>query len=62
MLGPEEPAEIHTIFHGFYNGLSFHAPESELEETEGETHYYRFGYLVGRGAWFGAGIVIGTML
>lgn len=49
-----DPAEVHAIMHGFFRGFFRFDPRKipiDIEDVRGETHYYKFGYIIG---WVGS--------
>jgi hypothetical protein len=45
-----DPDEVHAIMHGIYRGFSRVDPRkipTDIKDVRGETHYYKFGFLIG---------------
>jgi hypothetical protein len=45
----DEPKEVHAVFHGFYAAIRSLNPKPKYDDSREEPHYWRLGYLVGKG-------------
>jgi len=55
------PAEWHALMHGVWSGCKARIKRPQEPESKQEKHYWRLGYLLGRGLQVVAVVVVGYL-